>query len=116
MKIQFTDKSGLLSKTAANKIKARLESSLLKFGYPVQRVVVGVGDVNGPRGGNDKECRISVVLSKLGEVVTSGTDSTLSKAVSKAIRRCERAIARRIERSTMIDREQLSEIGFEFYR
>jgi len=52
----------------------------------VRRVVVRVGDLNGPKGGEDKFCRITAEVGH-GTVVVKDVNSNLYAAISHAARR-----------------------------
>jgi putative sigma-54 modulation protein len=58
-------------------------------------------DVNGPRGGTDRVCRIKVVLSGLPSVVFESRDSSLAAAVDGALAGVERAVRRTLRRRRM---------------
>ena len=66
----------------------------------VRRIRVHVADVNGPRGGIDKRCRIQATVNGLGEVVVEDTEQNLLQAISKAADRLGRKVMRRLARAT----------------
>ena len=82
-------------------IRQRLSRRLEKFADSIERVSVRVKDVNGPRGGIDKVCRIKVVLSNLPSVVFEAQDVTLDVAVGGALTGTERAVRRSVQRRRM---------------
>ncbi len=99
MKILFSDRKRLLGKTAVQMAESKVASALSKFGDRVQAVEIQIDDINnGTRGGPDRECRVTVRIRKMGDVVASATDERVSKAVALAVGRIERAVARRINR------------------
>ena len=57
-----------------------------------------IKDVNGPRGGVDKRCRIEVVLSALPSVVVSEQQVSLQAAMDGALARVERAVRQAVVR------------------
>jgi ribosome-associated translation inhibitor RaiA len=79
-------------------IRRKLGMKLGKFGDVVERVSVRVKDMNGPRGGVDKSCRIKVVLSGLPSVVVEQQDASLQAAVDRALGRTERAVRQSVQR------------------
>jgi hypothetical protein len=87
-----------LSKDQRAFIRKKLGRRLEKFGGSIERVSVRVKDVNGPRGGVDKVCRIKVVLSNLPSVVFEAQDASLDVAVSSALAGAERAVRRSVDR------------------
>jgi CBS domain-containing protein len=79
-------------------IRRKLGRKLGKFALDIERTSVRVEDVNGPRGGVDKLCRIKVVLSGLPSVVVEEQDHDLRTAIDGALGRAERAVRRAIEK------------------
>lgn len=72
-----------------------------KFAPTVERVSVRVEDVNGPRGGVDRECRVKVVLSGVPSVVLVARDASLAAAIDRALGGAERAVRRAVQRRRM---------------
>lgn len=79
-------------------IRRKLGMKLGKFAPSVERVSVRVEDVNGPRGGVDRECRVKVVLSGLPSVVVVERDASLAAAIDRALGGAERAVRRAVRR------------------
>ncbi len=81
-------------------IHRRLKFALGRFGPAIRQVTVRVVDINGPRGGVDKRCRISVALHGTGSdsITVEFADADLYTAVVRACDRAERAIGRAFER------------------
>jgi ribosome-associated translation inhibitor RaiA len=63
----------------------------------VRRVVVRVGDLNGPKGGMDKFCRILAQVGH-GTVVVEDVDSNLYAAISRATHRFALKASRQLKR------------------
>lgn len=79
-------------------IRRKLGMHLGKFSDSIERVSVRTEDVNGPRGGVDRICRIKVVLKGLPSVVYESREATLNAAVDTAIAGAERAVRRSVQR------------------
>ncbi len=92
---------GDLSATDRARIRSKLGRRLGKFAGSLERVSVRTKDVNGPRGGIDRLCRIKVVLSGLPSVVFEHRDSSLVAAVDGALAGVERAVRRALRRRRM---------------
>lgn len=82
-------------------IRRKLGRRLGKFADAIERVSVRIEDINGPRGGVDRACRIKVVLSGLPSVVFERRDSTLEAAVDGAVAGVETAVRRAVQRRRM---------------
>ncbi|MEJ2214048.1 MAG: HPF/RaiA family ribosome-associated protein [Gammaproteobacteria bacterium] len=64
----------------------------------IQRITVRLGDVNGPRGGVDKRCRVKITLPRLNEIVIEDVQTDLYVAISRAMERASRTVIRRLNR------------------
>lgn len=81
-----------------NYIARKLGMKLGKFVSSIERITVRLSDSNGPKGGDDQECQIKVVLSGLPSVVVNETDSALPRAIDHAIDAVTIAVGRRVQR------------------
>jgi ribosomal subunit interface protein len=79
-------------------VERRLEFALDRYAERVARVRVVVSDVNGPRGGEDKACRIEIRLRGGGSVRSTEVDGDAYAAVGTAAHRAARALARALQR------------------
>lgn len=75
-------------------VTRRLEFVMRRFSQRVRRVVVRIVDVNGPKGGPDKRCRIIARLEPSRSVSVEATDSDAYAAVSQAALRLDERVAR----------------------
>lgn len=78
-------------------LRRKLGRKLGKFALVIERASVRLEDVNGPRGGMDKRCRIKVVLSGMPSVVVEVQHRELQAAMDGALGRAERAVRRAVE-------------------
>lgn len=82
--------------TADRELRTRVTQALEASLAPVRQHLLWLDayltDVNGPRGGPDKRCRIVVHLHTGGPVVVSRTGRDPVAAVSAAAARCRRLI------------------------
>ena len=76
----------------------RLRFALARVADRVGRITVRFFDINGPRGGIDKCCRIQVMLDGLGGVVIEDTEANLHLAIDRAADRTGRDVMRRLAR------------------
>jgi ribosome-associated translation inhibitor RaiA len=76
----------------------RLQFALGWANHDVRKVNVRLFDINGPRGGKDKRCRIQVPIPGTQNVVIEDTETDLYVAIDRAAERTERAVVRRLER------------------
>ncbi len=79
-------------------IERRLRFVLGRFGTRISGVTVFVADLNGPRGGIDKRCRIVVRLIRSGEVFVEDVDTDLGVVMDRAADRVGLSVSRELER------------------
>lgn len=72
----------------------KLEMSLRRFSARIERVLVRLADVNGPRGGADKRCRIAASLSGGPSVIVEATHPNVYVAITHAAARLHAQVAR----------------------
>lgn len=94
MRIEIRDQKLGISKEFRTKTVDRLQLAVGRFGPDLPRVVVRYSDLNGPRGGVDKCCRIALHTVGFGTVVAEGVGSNLSSALARASDRASRAMSR----------------------
>jgi ribosome-associated translation inhibitor RaiA len=68
-------------------ITRRLEFAFDTFADSVENALVYLVDLNGPKGGVDKLCQITVQARGLGELAVRETGTTLNAALNRAARR-----------------------------
>lgn len=79
-------------------VERRLRFAPSRFGQKIRQVAVQLQDVNGPRGGLDKLCRVTVTLAPSGKVRVEANDADLHTAIDRAADRVERSVTRELER------------------
>ena len=77
-------------------IERRLRFSPSRLASRLRTVNVRVFDVNGPRGGIDKCCRITAHILPSETVVLQEVDADLFAAIDRAARRISRTFTRRL--------------------
>jgi hypothetical protein len=82
-------------------IRRKLGRTLGKFAGNIVRVSIRTHDVNGPRGGVDRVCRIKVVLIGLPSVLFEKRDPAMNAAVDGALSGIEEAVRRVVQRRWM---------------
>lgn len=79
-------------------VERRLRSALGRFAGRIDRVLVRIADVNGPRGGIDKRCRITIVLVPRGVVRLEDAGHDPYTLVARASRRAGQGVRRALLR------------------
>lgn len=76
-----------------NYIRKKLEKTLSKS-PALTEVSVTVSDINGPRGGEDKECKLQFSIAGKGRFVIKDTKSDLYHAIDSAAHRARHTISK----------------------
>jgi ribosome-associated translation inhibitor RaiA len=63
------------------------------------KLAVSLSDINGPRGGVDKRCKIQVQLGGGREVIIDNVEADLYVAIDRAVDRADRAVVRQVSRT-----------------
>jgi hypothetical protein len=66
-----------------------MQLSLDTFGDRIEDAFVYLMDLNGPKGGVDKLCQITVQAHRIGDVVVRETGPTVVTALNRAARRAK---------------------------
>jgi ribosomal subunit interface protein len=83
----------------------RVHQHLSRFGRQVSTVTVRISDVNGPKGGADKRCLVTLSGPRLGSVHLHETHADIYASIDLALDRLAHAVRRSLERA----REPLAE-------
>ena len=79
-------------------IERRFCFALERFAMRIGTVRVSVGDLNGPRGGVDKRCRVAIALMPSTTIVMEDRDSNIYVAIDRVAHKAGRGISRRLKR------------------
>lgn len=77
----------------------RVHQHLSRFGRQVTGVAVRLTDLNGPRGGRDKQCQVAVTGPLIGTLHLAATHEEVRSGVDVALGRVSHAVGRSIERA-----------------
>ena len=108
MQIEIQARSFTLSDALREHIQRRLGFALSTHDEHIQRILVRLSDINGPRGGDDKQCHIQVLLSQLPDVIIEDTEADMHVAIDRAADRAGRTVGRRLSRQ----RDQMRSVPF----
>ncbi len=98
MQIELRIRNVNLAGSLQSYVERRLRYALRRLGNRLGRVKVWVSDINGPRGGPDKHCRVSLELNPIGTLTAEGTHPDLYVSISGAVKRLGRLLDRRLDR------------------
>lgn len=99
MMILARDGAGVEREAVVAHVERRMDFALTRLKDALSVVRVTVGDVNGPRGGVDKRCRVLARGAGVGEVVVEIVDADWRSAVDKACEVTARCVTRALTRA-----------------
>jgi len=82
----------------------RIHLHLSRFGSDLTGVVIRIGDVNGPKGGLDKRCRVTVRGPRVGSATLDEYSGDIWSAVDLALERVAQNVGRTLEKARSIGR------------
>ena len=92
----------------------RTRFAMRRLSWLVPRARVQLSDVNGPRGGLDKRCRVEVKTQGAGSIVITSLARNWRKAIDDALTRATRTLVRVWRRSQSRGRGTPRAIGFDY--
>lgn len=98
MQVEIRSRGFALTDALREHVERRLSFALSRVNEHVRRVQVRLADVNGPRGGVDKLCRIQVSLNRRESVLVEDTAVDVYAAIDRAAARAGRSVMRRLGR------------------
>ena len=99
MKIEFRLRGLESSDALRDHAARRIHFHLRRFGNEVTAVLVRIADVNGPKGGLDKRCQITVRGQRLGSATIDEMSGDAYSAVDMAVERIGRSVGRELDRA-----------------
>ncbi len=97
MKLRLVARGIKLTSDLNDYVARRVHFALGRFAGKVKSVTVRLADVNGPHGGIDKCCDISVNVGLRQEVIVREQQANLHEAVAFAVERADRAVQRHLK-------------------
>ncbi len=111
MRVELIRRASWTTTELRSELVERLRDVLHRFGHRIRRVAVFLADLNGPKGGVDKSCRLVVHLERGGSVVAEGREGDTTGAVERAAQRARGVLVRLLDRRRE-SRRRSSGIGF----
>jgi putative sigma-54 modulation protein len=88
-----------ISHALSNHIERRVHFALDLFAVRIRQVHATVGDLNGPRGGIDKCCKLAISLGRPSTIVVESHDSNVYAAIDGVAHKAATCVGRRLKRS-----------------
>lgn len=98
MKLQLVRRGVTFDDDFRRFIDEKVDATLRRFSSKIGWVRILLEDTNGPRGGIDKRCTVSVGGARLETQIVEARDSRLHAALSRALHIANRALVRTLSR------------------
>lgn len=98
MQFEIRGKDIYLTGTLRKHVERRLGFALGRFAGRIRRVRVSLDDLNGPKGGMDKSCRLTISVAPSATIVMEDRDSNVYVAIDRLADKAGRCIGRRLKR------------------
>jgi len=98
MEFEVRGRNLTLSDPLEELVERRFDFALGRFAGEIRRVDVKLNDLQGPRRGAEKQCRVEVTLRHGGSVRAEGSEEQLRDAIDMAAHRVRRQLGRRLDR------------------
>ena len=110
MKVTIQTRGFTLTPAIGSRVHERVNSSFARYAQDIVGVDVFLKDVNGPKGGEDKQAGIRLHIRHLAPVTVTSTDADLYCAIDITMRRAARSAKRAISRFRRIRRRCLDQL------
>ena len=96
MQMDITAEDLSLTDSLRAHIERRIRSAVGRCAPRVRTVRIRCSDINGPRGGADKQCKIRATLAPRGELVITDSDRDLYATINRSASRLKYAVSRHV--------------------
>lgn len=98
MDVQILDRNVGIASAQREHVERCLHYAFGRFSPQIRTIEVSLTDVNGPKGGDDLQCRMKVVLLRKGDLLVEGKGASVEAVVSETADRAALAVSRRLDR------------------
>lgn len=98
MDVNVLDRNVGITSGQREHIDRCLQFAFDRFGSHIRGIDISLTDVNGPKGGDDVQCRMKVVLEGKREIVVEGKGISVEAITAETADRAALAVSRRLDR------------------
>jgi ribosome-associated translation inhibitor RaiA len=109
MELQLVAQEFSLSPSLREHLERRIRFAFSKARSKAVRIVVRLRDLNGPRGGRDKVCQVSVTMPGRPEVVIREVQENMYNAIDGAVKRAAYRAMRMVMRKRSASRPHFTD-------
>ena len=109
MNIAIQSNGLVLTESLRAYVHRRLQTAL---GWALtRRLAVWLSDINGPRGGRDKRCKIQISLDHGKTIIIEDTEEDLYAAIDLAAERADRALVRQMAKNRAYTHDKVNSLA-----
>jgi len=98
MHVEIRTNKFTLTNGMRDHINRRIQFALSWADHHMDQITLNLRDINGPKGGSDKSCRIQIRSPGSKTIVVEEIQNDLYIAIDRAIERAARALTRKLKR------------------
>jgi len=98
MELTITELNVELNNENKLRIRQKAKRMFNKIRDNIQKITVTVDDINGPKGGKDKVCKIIIHASGMPDIVVTDNQNSVSNAVNTAFTRARVTLLKKLKR------------------
>ncbi len=98
MDVRLLDRNVGVTAEQREGIDRCLQYAFDRFSSHIRHIDVSLSDVNGPKGGDDLQCRMKIVLDGKGEIMVEGKSVSVEALISETADRAALAVSKRLDR------------------
>ena len=98
MDFHILDRNAGITEDQQESIERCLQFAFDRFSSHIRSIDVSFSDINGPKGGDDLQCRMKIVLHGKGELMVEGKGVSVEAVAAETADRAALAVSRRVER------------------
>jgi putative sigma-54 modulation protein len=106
MLLETRSRRFILTKEIRLHLERRVRFALNRFEARIIRTSIVITDVNGPKGGPDKVCRVTVVPTRGDRIVVTELGKDLFRVIDQVTDRVKQQVSSTLERNRHFDNTQ----------
>ncbi|MFT5718697.1 MAG: putative sigma-54 modulation protein, partial [Oleiphilaceae bacterium] len=79
-------------------LNQRIKSTFSRINDRIAKVTISLKSINGPKAGDDKECKVKLTIPGLHAVVVTSRKDKVGKAISTALRTANQTVLRKLKK------------------
>ena len=107
MQINVTSTNLVVSKKVKEELTSRIKSVFGRTQDRITKASVTLSDVNGPKGGRDKECKVKLTLPGHPTILVMARKDNMFKAIATALSTANITLKKKLKKHRELQRQQI---------